>query len=166
MLDPNSKLITIEKPYKLTIEDNSKKLFLREEKKIINLIAQQGLPGIPGDGNNFVCSEEIDFGDILYFKTGTLYKASYDSLDLKDNFIVSFFMAQGSSTIPNSEIFCRFKGRLTFSTPHLIPDSIYYLGLNGKISLTPPTSGVMLVIGNAITETDFFLNIQQPILLR
>ncbi len=166
MLNPNSKLITIEKPYRLSIEDQSKKLLVREEKKIINLIAQQGLPGIPGDGDTFVCEEEINFGDILYFKPdGKLYKASYNSQDVIDDFIISFFMAQGSSS-PGETIFCRFQGKITFPAPVFTPYSIYYLGENGQITETPPTTGLMLVIGSAISETDFFVNIQQPILLR
>lgn len=157
MVNPDLKIITIEKPYRLSVKENN---------RVLTFIAQQGLPGIPGDGDTFLCEEEINYGDILYFKSdGKVYKASYNSTDITENHIISFFMAQGSSQA-GSSIFCRFYGKIIFPNPIFTPRSVYYLGENGQITDIPPTTGLMLVIGSAISETDFFVNIQQPILLR
>jgi len=157
MLDPKSRLITIEKP---------KKLVLQEENKILVLSSQQGLSGAPGDGGTFISAEDVSYGDILYFKAdGFVYKAGNNLPDLLSFFNVSFFMSQATATAGNP-LFCRFKGKISFTNPILTPGNIYYLGENGQMTDIPPTTGIMLVIGSAITETDFFVNFQQPILLR
>ena len=94
-----------------------------------------------------------------------VYKAGYNLPDLLSFFNVSFFMSQATATAGNP-LFCRFKGKISFTNPILTPGNIYYLGENGQMTDIPPTTGIMLVIGSALTETDFFVNFQQPILLR
>lgn len=192
-IDPKSRLVIINHPKKLVLEDTAKKLVIKgttktlvledtakrlvvedatkrivvkNETKILAFKAEQGLPGIPGDGENFTCAEDINFGDILYFKPdGFIYKASYNSSDLISDFVPTFFMAQGVGT-SGGELFCRLQGRVTFPSGGLIPYSVYYLGENGKITNTPPSSGLMLVVGSAINGSDFFVHFHQPILLR
>lgn len=124
MLDPKSKLITIEKPKKIQIEDSSKKLYLREEKRIITVNAPQGIAGAPGDGETFTSAEDISYGDILYFKAdGLVYKAGYNLPDLISDFNISFFMSQ-TEALAGNLIFCRFKGKITFTNPFLNPGKI------------------------------------------
>jgi hypothetical protein len=156
-MNPNSKLVLIEKPKKITIQ---------EDIKVLTLASQQGIAGVPGDGETFFAAEDVSYGDILYFKTdGLLYKASHNDPDCIQDSTVSFFMSQTTAAAGNP-IFSRFTGKIVFTSNILTPGNIYYLGVNGQMTDTPPTTGVILIIGSAITETDFFLNFQQPILLR
>jgi hypothetical protein len=165
-IDPKSRLVIISQPKKLTVEDNKPALVVRNEKKIIAFQAQQGLPGVPGDGLNLICGEDIDFGNIVYVKTdNNAYNAGYLLPELLSDFIPTFFMAQGTGT-SGQEIFFKYHGFIEFPVSILLPGQIYYLGENGQITSTPPTSGLMLVVGQAITETTFLLRFQESILLR
>lgn len=187
MAEIQKKLVIIDHPKKLVVSDESKKLVVKEEKKILSLVAQQGIAGPPGpqgevgpqgpqgevgpqgpagDADSFVCGEDISFGNVLYFKAdGLAYKASSDSFELASNFIPVFVLAQETKSA-GENILCRYMGKLTFPNPVFSPFTTYYLGLNGEITSVPPTEGTLLVIGTALTETDFLINFGEPILLR
>lgn len=166
MIDPRSRLVTIESVKRLHVPE-SRKLFVREEKKILAFKAEQGLPGVPGDGSTWTTPEtDISYGDVLYVRGNQVVKASCDDPYLIANPVFSFFVAQGETTPTTTTIFCRRSGTITFSSPVLEPSVVYYLGTNGSLTKTPVTTGIMLVIGTALTELDFFVDIQAPILLR
>jgi hypothetical protein len=48
---------------------------------------------------------------------------------------------------------------------NLIPDLPIYLALSGQISQIPPTSGFLLALGSAVSETKVYLNPEVPIYL-
>jgi hypothetical protein len=167
IVEDNKPALVVKKDEKtLVIEDNKPALVVRKDEKILAFAAQQGLPGVPGDGVNLICGEDIDFGNVCYLKTDNkTYNAGYLLPELISDYIPTFFMAQGSG-ISGQEVFFKYGGEITFPQPVLLPGQVYYLGENGHITPTPPTSGLMLVIGRAITESLFLLRFQESILLR
>lgn len=54
-------------------------------------------------------------------------------------------------------------GSFTDSSFNFIPDEPIFLRENGIISQTPPSTGVTLVVGSAITSTSIFIRVEQPI---
>ncbi len=54
-------------------------------------------------------------------------------------------------------------GSFTDTSYNLIPDEPLFLRENGIISQSPPSTGVTVVIGSAITPTTMFIRIEQPI---
>lgn len=159
-------LNTVEKLHSIVFQDQHKKLVI--EPTIHNIIfkSSQGLPGVPGDGSNFVCGEDISYGEVVYLKDdGRIYKAGYSLFNVTVKFMPTFLMSQGDG-IAGNVVFCKFRGKITLPDYTLVAEQVYYLGLEGEITLTPSTTGIILVVGTAISETEFFINFQPPILLR
>lgn len=188
-----AKLVLVRHPKNLIVLDESKKLIVKQEKKHLVFKAEQGLPGPPGPQGEqgpigpqgeqgpigpigpigpaggaatFVCGENVSFGEVLYFKeNGKVYRASSDLTSILDNPILMFVMAQETKAA-NEPVYCRYMGELNYPSPDLVPFSTYYLGLLGAITLTPPTTGILLIVGYSITATDLIVHFGNPILLR
>lgn len=71
-------------------------------------------------------------------------------------------MSVAGMTITADGVYRR-AGRITLS--NLVPGANYFLGEAGSISLTAPTSGFLIPVGQAQSETVFDLNLGQPIKL-
>lgn len=56
-------------------------------------------------------------------------------------------------------------GTMTEPSWNWVPDYPIYAGTNGLLTQTPPESGLLYVVGYAITPNKIFIDKQQPILL-
>ena len=148
----------------MILERTPPKLIVTDNKKYILLIQQQGLPGAASDLQTITLGEDVSRGNILYLNAGKFYKASNNTQFILDNPVISFAFAN-SDGFANSQIQVRKYGNLFVPSAGFTSDTFYYLGVNGGIINTPPTSGLLMLVGQAITTQDLLIEWGTPILV-
>ena len=106
-----------------------------------------------------VADENINIGDLVKVKTNErVVKAdATTSLD-----IVGMAL---TSAISGSVLQYATSGSVINLSWNLSPGSIYYLAAAGQLSLTPPSTGWVIQLGQSLAQQVFNLNIQQAIRL-
>jgi len=79
---------------------------------------------------------------------------------------VNFFIVGVSvnSALMNAELTIRNFGVLVFNGWSFMPDKPIFFDQLGMLTQTPPTTGVLTIIAHAMSATDIFINIQEPII--
>lgn len=106
--------------------------------------------------DTFIAGENINGHKVVYLKNGKLYTASNDNLECI-NTIVGM---STSSALSGESIVIKIKGIVSLNLWGLIPNSIYYLGMNGNLTSIAPTSGAWAIMGVAIDANNFNLDKQ------
>lgn len=106
--------------------------------------------------DTFIAGENINGHKVVYLKDGKIYTASNDNLECV-NKIVGM---STTSALSGEQIIIKRKGIVPLNLWGLIPNSIYYLGINGNLTNVAPTSGAWAIMGVAIDANNFNLDKQ------
>lgn len=142
-----------------------KKLEVKPRKFIVAFTQQQGLPGPASDLLTGVAGEDIEVGKTVYFRNGAFYKASFDDPNILNNPQIFFAFSNNSATF-GTQIQVKLYGFVNIAGQTLIPNTFYYLGSNGSIIETMPTSGILMIVGQSLNAHDLLINLGNPFLLR
>ena len=119
----------------------------------------QGIQGVSGlDVISLEAGEELPLGCVVYVNDNKFYKASNNAHPNPIGLALSA-VAQGFST------FLRADGPFTNPDWVLVPNTPYYLGVDGLLTAVAPATGYIVRIGTAVSTTTLFISIQEPILL-
>ena len=69
------------------------------------------------------------------------------------------------AAIPGDEVKILQLGKMQITMAGFTPNATIYLGVNGILTLTPPTSGFSQIVGKAYTNDTLLIDIQPPIYL-
>ncbi|MEJ5125865.1 hypothetical protein WH367_07375 [Comamonas sp. MYb21] len=126
---------------------------------------EQGPPGPPGPagggGDEYVtrtAGETISANRVLYDQGGFVYPLSQD--DAENIFAILGLSVSAGQT--GAQISVQRSGTVTDSGWSWAYGRVY-LGANGQLTQTPPTSGFSVLIGFAATATSINLSINDPI---
>jgi len=89
-----------------------------------------------------------------------IYASSAVALDISTAIGVSI-----TSAITGNNVMIVTNGEIEDLTWNWIPSAPIFLGVDGVLTQTPPTSGFLQIVGNAETSTKMKVNIQQAIKL-
>ena len=106
--------------------------------------------------DTFIAGEALSGHKIVYLKDGKVFTASNDNLDC----INSIVGITQNACLANEQIVIKRKGIVSLNLWGLIPNSIYYLGINGNLTNVAPTSGAWAIMGVAIDANNFNLDKQ------
>ena len=125
-------------------------------------LTKQGLPGPSSDIETVTVGEDVRRGDLVIPKEGKFVKASSNDLILRDS-PIHFFAFMLNDGLSNTSVQIRQFGIFTNPDWNLTIGANYYLGLDGNITVTPPTQGLLLVVGNALNATDLIISFGTPV---
>jgi hypothetical protein len=148
----------------LVLDKTIPKVIVTENKKYVLTIQQQGVQGASSDIQTVTLGEAVSRGNILYTKQGKFYRAGNQDTFILNNPIVSFVFAN-TDGVANSQIEVRRFGTMILPSAGFTPDQTYYLGVGGGITVTPPTQGLLLIVGQAISAQDLLIEWGTPILV-
>jgi len=119
---------------------------------------------INADGDFITKIASVDLGGQRVVVNDGAYNVTYaDASNLLEMHNV-LGLTQGAAAL-GAEVVVLKSGEITEGSWSWTPDNYVYLGLNGLLTQTVPTSGFLLVIGTAIAPTVLNVNIGAPILL-
>jgi hypothetical protein len=124
----------------------------------------QGVQGAQGTATTYPypCAEPISAHRVVRLnQAGQLEYASCDNLSHKNSILGISVTAGNVSEITN----VARVDTLIEPTWSWVPNEPLYLGINGFITQTPPTSLFLLSVGVALSPTKIFINIGIPIIL-
>jgi len=130
-------------------------------------IGTQGLQGPPGEGavNTIlvtkIAGESIGGGRVAIVQNDLVYYA--DSTNMLHRHIVIGITKHASTA--GSNITIQTFGIMSEPTWNWIVGEPIFVGTNGLLTQTPPSAGFSLIIAKAITPTDIFISIEQPIII-
>lgn len=148
---------------RIIVLDCGKKLEVKPKKYVLAFLQSQGLPGPASDLITGIAGENIEAGKVLYYENGFFYKASHDNTYLKTAPILFFAFSNNSATM-GTQIQLKLYGFVTPSVT-ITPNTYYYLGSNGDIVETAPSTGIILLVGQS-TTTNLLISFGNPIILR
>ena len=144
---------------------DDKKLGIYGRGPVIVFTAAQGLPGPDVSVFNATLGENAALGDIMFFKgDGKLYLADKDDTYFQTHNITRFFMPLLAGEVDDL-VGVKYTGLFTFPNPVLVMGTFYYLGNLGKMLTSEPSSGMKVLIGQAISTTQIFIVFEMPTLV-
>ena len=163
----NSSVIVDLQPGEILVMPDDSQVVVSEIELTEVLIAfgEQGPPGPPGPpgggGDEYMtrtAGQTISANRVLYDRGGLVYPLGQD--DAENIFaILGLSVSAGQ---PGAQISVQRSGTMTDSGWTWAYGRVY-LGANGQLTQTPPTSGFSVLIGFAATATSINLSINDPI---
>ncbi|MFA5071320.1 MAG: hypothetical protein WC511_03005 [Candidatus Pacearchaeota archaeon] len=148
---------------RVIVLDCGKKLEVKQNKYVLAFLQAQGLPGPSSDLITGIAGENIETGKVVYYRDGFFYNASFDDPYLKTASAL-FFAFSNNSALLGAQIQLKLYGFVNVASV-VTPNTFYYLGSNGDIVGIAPTSGIILLVGQATTSS-FLISFGNPIILR
>lgn len=110
---------------------------------------------------NYIAGEVLGGHKIVYLKDGKIYLASNTNLECF-NRIVGITK---HSAIKNGVIsIAKNNDTIALTGWGLVPNTLYYLGIDGAITYIQPTTGIVQFVGIAKNENELEINISLPII--
>jgi len=108
-----------------------------------------------------VCGEDIIVNRLVYIDNGLVYHSDKDTYSKAESI---FGLAVQSVSSGGSIQILTFGERIdgSFGYPN---NGALFLGSNGQLTTTPPTSGTLVHVGAITSPTSIIINIQEPLIL-
>lgn len=108
----------------------------------------------------FVAGEVLNGHRFIYINNGKAYKAANNNYDCYNKVIGMTLNAALEDELVN----VRQSGKVTQAGWGLVPNTLYYLGLDGLMTPYEDADGLGLCVGYSISENDFIINIREDII--
>lgn len=126
-------------------------------------VYRQGPPGPPGEATgNVVRTAGANLSAIRAVYEGTDGKVRY-ATNTDPTTATKTIGVTTSAALQDDEIGVCLTGEIEDNSLSLTPGPLY-LGTNGALTSTPPSTGVLLRVGTALTTGRLVVNVQQPII--
>lgn len=122
---------------------------------------QQGPQGIPSDAG-FTAIAATDIGGHRIVTLNSDGKVEHADQATTAHYGKIVGISTGAASVGNT-VTIRSSGKLTEPSWSWNPQNILFLGADGVITATPPSTGVLQSIGYAIDATTIFINITQSV---
>lgn len=134
--------------YKISVSENTNKYKISVNEQIVN-------NSVSSNSEFFQSGDNISSGTVVYIKENKVYK-----FDVNDENLYGFHIgiAITSATI-NTSIKVQFNGIVHIPGFGLLPDTLYYIGLNSRPSTDINNITLLTPIGVSISPDKLFLQI-------
>jgi hypothetical protein len=134
--------------YKISVSENTNKYKISVNEPILNTSTSSNF-------ELFQSGDNISSGTVVYIKENKVYK-----FDVNDESLYGFHIGVAiTSAITNTSIKVQFNGIVHIPGFGLLPDTLYYIGLNSRPSTNINGIKLLTPLGVSISEDKIFLQL-------
>ena len=150
------------------VNDNSSPLIIAtpRDTRVVAIVGSQGPPGADGDAASRTIT--VTAGETLGGHRAVLLDSSSQARYTDSSSVADAGRVVGLTTGSASAaaaVTIQISGDMTEPSWSWTPGAILYLGANGQLTETAPSTGFIQAVAHAVTATKIILEIHQPIML-